>query len=32
MAHTSPLAEAATAYRYLQERCNIGKVLLVTDA
>ena len=31
IAHTFPLAEAAAAYRYLQERRNIGKVLLATD-
>jgi NADPH:quinone reductase-like Zn-dependent oxidoreductase len=29
--HTFPLAEAAAAHRYLQERRNIGKVLLTTD-
>ena len=29
---TFPLSEAAAAHRYLQERKNIGKVLLVTDA
>ena len=32
IAHTFPLAEAAAAHRYLQERRNIGKVLLTTDA
>jgi NADPH:quinone reductase-like Zn-dependent oxidoreductase len=31
IAHTFPLAEAAAAHRYLQERRNIGKVLLTTD-
>jgi len=32
IAHTFPLVEAAAAHRYLQERRNIGKVLLTTDA
>ena len=32
IARTFPLAEAAAAHRYLQERRNIGKVLLTTDA
>jgi synaptic vesicle membrane protein VAT-1 len=32
IAHIFPLAEAAAAHRYLQERRNIGKVLLATDA
>jgi NADPH:quinone reductase-like Zn-dependent oxidoreductase len=32
IAHTFPLVEAAAAHRYLQERRNIGKVLLATDA
>jgi len=32
IAHTFPLAEAPAAHRYLQERRNIGKVLLATDA
>lgn len=31
VAHTFPLAEAAAAHRYLQERRNIGKVLLTTE-
>ncbi|MEE8302968.1 MAG: zinc-binding dehydrogenase [Candidatus Tectomicrobia bacterium] len=31
IAHTFPLAEAAAAHRYLQERRHIGKVLLATD-
>lgn len=31
IAQTFPLAEAAAAHRYLQERRNIGKVLLTTD-
>lgn len=31
IAHTFPLAEAAAAHRYLQERRNIGKVLLTID-
>ncbi|MGQ4810459.1 2-haloacrylate reductase [Candidatus Entotheonellaceae bacterium PAL068K] len=30
IAHTFPLSEAAAAHRFLQERRNIGKVLLVT--
>jgi synaptic vesicle membrane protein VAT-1 len=32
IAETYPLAQAAAAHRYLQERRNIGKVLLITDA
>jgi len=32
IAHTFPLVEAAAAHRYLQERRNIGKVLLTTEA
>jgi NADPH:quinone reductase-like Zn-dependent oxidoreductase len=32
IAQTFPLAEAPAAHRYLQERRNIGKVLLTTDA
>jgi NADPH:quinone reductase-like Zn-dependent oxidoreductase len=32
IAHAFPLAEAPAAHRYLQERRNIGKVLLTTDA
>ena len=31
IAQTFPLAEAAAAHRYLQERRNIGKVLLTTE-
>jgi NADPH:quinone reductase-like Zn-dependent oxidoreductase len=31
IARTFPLAEAAAAHRYLQERRNIGKVLLTTE-
>jgi NADPH:quinone reductase-like Zn-dependent oxidoreductase len=32
IATTYPLTQAAAAHRYLQERRNIGKVLLTTDA
>jgi len=32
IAHTFPLAAAPAAHRYLQERRNIGKVLLTIDA
>lgn len=32
IAHTFPLGDAAAAHRYLQERRNIGKVLLTTEA
>jgi NADPH:quinone reductase-like Zn-dependent oxidoreductase len=32
IAQTYPLVQAAAAHRYLQERRNIGKVLLITDA
>ena len=32
IAETFPLTQAAQAHRYLQERRNIGKVLLLTDA
>jgi len=31
IARTFPLAEAAAAHRYLQERRNIGKVVLTTE-
>jgi NADPH:quinone reductase-like Zn-dependent oxidoreductase len=31
IAQTFPLAAAAAAHRYVQERRNIGKVLLTTD-
>jgi len=31
IAHTFPLEAAPAAHRYLQERRNIGKVLLTTD-
>ena len=31
IAQTFPLAQAAAAHRYLQERRNVGKVLLTTD-
>jgi len=32
IAHTFPLAAASAAHRYLQERRNLGKVLLTIDA